>query len=408
MLKSIRLVNFFSFRDETIELNPHVNILVGINGSGKSNFLKALELLERGLNGSLEELIMSKWGGFTEIYFAGKNSTASFFSLEFEIDKSYLNKTGEFHFSNNVIYGIQIINRGSIQYSVLDWIKYGTLKEDLNNQEINFDFYHSNNSKGVYYRRDQDELVEIIEIDREINDNVQELFITNGRLNDKENFLPIFTIKSALKNIRSYGQFDTSFLGVIRKPSLAIEAKLLKTDGSNLTQLINTFQQNKTLIFDQLEDSLRIVNPFIKRIVFSHIGNNLELTLQELNMVKTINIGKISDGTLRYICLMSILLNPDRGNLVGIDEPELGLHPDMINQISEAIETAGESSQMLISTHEYRILNHFNVNQILIFEKDEQNATKVLKFNEEQFSGWYDKFLPGVMWRNGDLGGNRW
>ena len=89
MIKSVRLQNFFSFEDETIELHPEANVFVGINGSGKSNILKAFKLLQEGMAGRLRQLILDQWGGYDAIRFKGDKNNDPII-LTFLIDTSTL------------------------------------------------------------------------------------------------------------------------------------------------------------------------------------------------------------------------------------------------------------------------------------------------------------------------------
>jgi len=105
---------------------------------------------------------------------------------------------------------------------------------------------------------------------------------------------------------------------------------------------------------------------------------------------------------------MAILMNPDRGSFIALDEPELGLHPDMVTTISKTLLQTSMESQLLISTHSDIVLNQLALKNIRVLEKDENNCTIMNGFNEDQFKGWYENFFVGKMWRQGDLGGNRW
>jgi predicted ATPase len=105
---------------------------------------------------------------------------------------------------------------------------------------------------------------------------------------------------------------------------------------------------------------------------------------------------------------LAILCNPNRGSLVCIDEPETGLHPDMIAGIGRLINEVSTDSNMIISTHSAHLLNSFEIENIRVIEKDESNATKIFQYTIKDFEGWYEDFSPETMWRNGDLGGNRW
>ncbi len=102
----------------------------------------------------------------------------------------------------------------------------------------------------------------------------------------------------------------------------------------------------------------------------------INLVLREEHLAKSVSIEHISDGTLRYLLLLSVLFNPKRGSLVCIDEPEMSLHPDMINTISYAIKQASKHTQLIIATYSPLLLNLFEIDDILIFEKNIQNETK--------------------------------
>jgi predicted ATPase len=125
-------------------------------------------------------------------------------------------------------------------------------------------------------------------------------------------------------------------------------------------------------------------------------------------MNRAIGALHISDGTLRFLLLESIFYNPQRGNIVAIDEPERGLHPDMIRSVAEMIKYAANSTQIIVATHSPHLLNQFELDDVLVFEKDEDNSTIVKSISEDDFSDWEGDYLPGQMWLLGQIGGKRW
>jgi len=205
-----------------------------------------------------------------------------------------------------------------------------------------------------------------------------------------------------------YSHFDTSAKSQLRKPNneFGNTVKLSK-DGDNLVQLLNYIKNNQTTVYDKIEKKLTTINSNYKSIEFSYFGSQLYLLLREKQLDKTIGALHLSDGTLRYLLLMTILYNPNKGFFVGIDEPECGLHPDMIKSICTMIKEA-EDSQIIIATHSPLLLNHFELENVLVFEKNEQNEAKVNKFCENDFPDWEGEFLVGQMWLRGLIGGKRW
>ena len=108
--------------------------------------------------------------------------------------------------------------------------------------------------------------------------------------------------------------------------------------------------------------------------------------LREEHLARSVSIEHVSDGTLRYLLLLSILYNPKRGSLVCIDEPETGLHPDMINTVADAIKHASKKTQLIIATHSPLLLNSFDLEDILVFEKNTRNETEVTGKNPDDLT----------------------
>ena len=104
----------------------------------------------------------------------------------------------------------------------------------------------------------------------------------------------------------------------------------------------------------------------------------------------------------------STILLTNKKSILCIDEPETGLHPDMLFNLAEAIKEAGETSTVIVSTHSTQLLNYFDLETVRVFEKDDDNATQVYAYTEADFKGWYETFQVGTMWRQGDIGGNRY
>lgn len=116
----------------------------------------------------------------------------------------------------------------------------------------------------------------------------------------------------------------------------------------------------------------------------------------------------MSDGTLKYLLLLSIFHNPERGYLVDIDEPESCLHPDMIRSVAKMMKNAAKTSQIIVATHSALLLNAFELDDILVFEKNDRNETQIIRYSEEDFENREGDLLPGQLWLNGEIGGKRW
>lgn len=344
MIKKITIQNFFSFGNEqTIELNADTNVLVGINGTGKSNFIKAIRLLKAYISANeFEKLFMQKWGGFSgACNFI--HPDASTIYLRYEFDKNVVSNFDD------------------------------TFNKD--DYRIEFTIRKIGNSYDILAG---DTTLEVTE--------------------------------KLLKGIEIYDNFDTTFESPIRQLSPYYSEENLLSDGKNLTGLLSYLNGNSVKAFDKLVEEFKKINPNFRELVFTTpIAGKSLLSLKEKNLDRAITIEHISDGTLRYLLLLSIFYNPKRGSIVCLDEPEMGLHPDMINGVARGIKYAAQNgTQMIIATHSPLLLNAFELEDLIIFEKNESNETIVKKVSEEDFPDWEGEFLAGQMWLRGQIGGTRW
>jgi predicted ATPase len=401
MIKEIKIDNFFSFGEHTsVVLNDDFNILVGINASGKSNFIKAIHLLYQAIVGDgFEKLLNSNWGGFSSIANFGGNAEEVKISYEFDCIKlNEINNLG-FRFQSNPIYEITIKKVGTTMYK---------LNECLYNVNPKM------NQPFVYLKVENDQAFvskrEKIDIKLERIDSFNHNEFLLRQLSDPEFFFPLYTVKKAIEQISIYNYFDTTPKSVIRQlSSYYSETKLLQ-DGSNLTMLLNYINTNHAIDYDKIIAEIKNINPSFKELTFSSpIAGKTQLGLKEKNLHKTIPIENLSDGTIRFLILMSIFYNPQRGKLVCIDEPEIGLHPDMINTLAAGIKHASQSgTQLIIATHSPLLLNNFDIEDVLIFEKNKVNQTMTIRKTEDDFSELEGELLVGQLWLNGKLGGVRW
>jgi len=400
MIKSIKLNNFFSFNKAIINFCSGENVFVGINGAGKSNLLKAIKLLKEGVSGiGFQNLIIRNWGGYDAIFNYSNKDDANI-SLEFELDFKILKKYG-FPFTENVFYEIEIKKVPSTSNFAIYERIYQIGDSNKIKPVIYLEFEYGTGVALSTNGSDRNELIEYVNLNPQASALYQDI-------TDPNRYSALSTIRKAIADISVYDYFDTTPASNIRRPVQPSTEKKLLSDGGNLPQLLNTLKINDKNNFKTIKKLLNSVNELYTDIDFHNLGGNIELMLEEEKFKKSIHVTHISDGTLRFLCLLSILYNEKRGSLICIDEPEVGLHPDMILTVANSIKNAAKNSQIFVATHSENLLNNFGLESVRVFEKDENNSTSVSQFSENDFKDWYDKFSVGKMWRQGDIGGNRY
>jgi len=139
----------------------------------------------------------------------------------------------------------------------------------------------------------------------------------------------------------------------------------------------------------------------------SVVGGTVQVFLQEGDI--TIPATRLSDGTLRYLCLLAILCHPNPPPLVCIEEPELGLHPDIMPALAELLKEASTRSQLIVTTHSDELVDAMTdqPESVLVCERDEQGTT-LTRLNGKTLKPWLEKYRLGDLWTRGEIGGTRW
>ncbi|MBR0038312.1 MAG: AAA family ATPase [Bacteroidales bacterium] len=396
MIKSIKLKNFFSFASQEISFG-NLNALVGINGAGKSNLIKALQVLKAVIgDGDMSDLLINQWGGYDAIMYMGNTEPGAYIQIEYEFNYDILALYG-YHFQEPVFYSISFHKVASSQ----NYYLCESFHTD-NEGRPGYRYLQIKRGKGfVREGRTNDQTTVTYELD-----NFSESILS--QLVDKDRYYQIYTLREAIKDIAIYTNFNTMATSPIRKPVLPGFSNRLTSDGANLPQVLNAIKVNDKPSYGKITDAITSVNANFKGFDFNYLGTSIELLLDETGLNKAIHVTHISDGTLRYLCLLAIIFNPRRGKLVCIDEPEVGLHPDMLSELIQAIMENAERTQYIISTHSNLLLNQLPVSDVIVFEKDGLNSSVVRDFRDKEFVEWARQYSTGTLWRNGDLGGNRY
>ena len=159
----------------------------------------------------------------------------------------------------------------------------------------------------------------------------------------------------------------------------------------------------KNAIIEHLRDLYAGLDDFDVRIK----GGTVEVFLTEGNYV--IPASRLSDGTLRYLCLLAILCDPDPPALICIEEPELGLHPDMLPKVADLLTAASERTQLVVTTHSDILVDGMTdqPESVVVMEKHE-GQTQASRLKADELKAWLEKYRLGELWTRGDIGGTRW
>jgi predicted ATPase len=178
--------------------------------------------------------------------------------------------------------------------------------------------------------------------------------------------------------------------------------------GENLALVLN--QLNVFGVHDRIR---HYVARFCERFddVKVDIGSGLARTvLREVGLVEPLSAMRMSDGTLKFLCLLVTLFHPKPPPLICIEEPETGLHPEALQLVAEVLIEASESVQLIVTTHSDALIDWLSdrPETVLVCERDFDNGTQCKRLDREQLSEWLADYSLGKLWRKGEIGGGRW
>jgi len=224
---------------------------------------------------------------------------------------------------------------------------------------------------------------------------------------DPDIYPEITRLADELSRIRIYRDWS---LGRYTAPRLPQPTDLpnqwLEDNARNLGLVLNRLKRNSETKIRLLEMFKAIYAEAVDFDVMIE-GGTVQIFVQESRF--NVPATRLSDGTLRYLCLLAILYDPAPPPLVCIDEPELGLHPDLINHVADALRFASERTQLIVTTHSPALVDAFTENPetILVCEKSDGGSC-VRRLDAQHLKPWLDKYSLGSLWTSGEIGGTRW
>ena len=413
-LKSIKLTNLLSFgpNAQELELRP-LNVLIGPNGCGKSNLIEAVSLLQaapRDLPAPVRE-----GGGVSDWIWRGEPK-ASDARLEVVVEKPrYATAAGNFfedmarlleNPDGNLRYALAFKESGR---------RFELIEERIENEEPDegydkpYIYYELQGGRAVLnykdilnYKDDKDPPQRKLRPD-EID---PEQSILSQR-KDPHHYPELTGLGKTFGRIRFYRE---GFFGRQTPPRLSQPADLandfLAEDGANLALMLNRWRgepEVKKRFLEALRQLYEGITDFDVRIY----GNAIQTIIQEGGI--TVPANRLSDGTLRYLCLLAVLCHPNPPPLICIEEPELGLHPDILPGLADLLREASESCQLIVTTHSDTLVDALTdtPESVVVCEKHD-GQTQLNRLKKDELSHWLEKYRLGELWSSGELGGNRW
>jgi predicted ATPase len=353
-LSRIKLEGYKSIKNCDLEIKE-LNVLIGPNGAGKSNFIGFFKLIHQALEGNLQRFI-SKNGGPDSFLHYGRKKTEQL--------------KAEVYFGNNAYkFALEATNDNRMMYA----------------------------SEDVWWN---------VSGDKHLASGHFETCIEEER--KKIGAIYHYTVP-VMKNWRVYHFHDTSESAPVKLPHSIADNEYLRSDGKNLAAFLFRLRQHHPAAYDRIVKTIRLVAPFFGDFRLRKGVDNpdmIELEWSEIGEDKPFKAHHFSDGTLRFICLATVFLQPQefQPETILVDEPELGLHPYAIKILASLIRSTSKTKQVIVSTQSVSLLNEFEPEDVIVADR-EGGSSVLRRIGEDELTNWLKEYTLGELWEKNIMGG---
>ena len=362
-LTKVRLKGFRSIKEATLELRP-LNVLIGANGAGKSNLIAFFKLVNELMGGRLQKFIGATGRATANLHFGPKETESLEAEMTFEVE------------SGSDVYRMKLAHAAGDSLIFVE----EALSFHKTNRPVPTRFV----SLGVGH---------------------QETRIGEEAVKDEPTAK---TLRHLLNRCRVYHFHDTSPTSRIRQYCYVGDKFWLMPDAANLAAILYELRSNRESVYRRIVDTVRQVAPFFKDFDLEPTDSK-DIILNWRHGESDLVFGphQLSDGTLRAICLISLLLQP-RENLpyfIVVDEPELGLHPYALNVIASLFRAVSAHTQVLVGTQSGAFLDSFEPEDVVVVELND-GATGFDRPSVDKLEAWLEDYSLGEIWEKNVIGGS--
>ena len=362
-LKHIKISGYKSLGSDIQPINLEMdmlNIIIGANGAGKSNFISFFQMLANMMTGALQVYVGKNGSAESLLQFGSKRTKMISASLVFENNK--FTDTYEFSLvkavNDTLIFAEEVISDGKKTF--------------------------------------------------ELSSGQKESFL----LTDKANHASERAVRAILSGCKTFQFHDTSAEAHIRNAANIENNRFLMSDGGNVAAYLYMLKRNYEQYYNRIVEHVRYVMPmFYDFFLEPQMLNPQWIKLQWVekgNNEYVFGPEHFSDGTLRFIALATLLLQPPKllPQVIFVDEPELGLHPQAVDVLAAMVKKATESTQVILATQSPRLLDSFEYKDIIVAEKDRETGCTILnRLNEDEVRVWLEDYSLSQIWDKNIVGG---
>ncbi len=376
--KQLTVKGFRRLVDIDIALRP-LTVMIGVNGVGKSSLLESLSLLSSSAEGKLRERI-SEMGGLTALMTIDKAPILTLGTqIEVEADAP-------------LSYSITLAPSGAAY----------RIQEELLCQQRNPGpppLKHIE-SRGVdirYYDPDHGALTRPTWDHSPLESSLSQVPKMFQRPED---------LRRRLASATLYHVLNVDPRAPVRLPQTMQPADLPGADGETLVSCLYYLRETDRIRFEAIEDALRAAFPSFERLEFPPVAaGTLAMAWRDLSFTKPLYTHQLSEGTLRFLWLVTLLQSPGLPSICMIDEPEVSLHPEMLSLLADLLREASSRSLVVVATHSDRLIRFLKPEEVLVVDMQEDGTASTTWADALDLDAWLDEYTLDEVWRMGRMGG---
>jgi predicted ATPase len=379
-LHRMKVGGFRRLRDVDINFTGHpLMVLIGPNGVGKTSFLDAVSLMTASARGKLNEYL-SDFGGVARLLTRGQCETLSF-HVDMEISESL-----------QMAYTLELAVEGH---------GYGITRETLLQRESgcaeSVPLIDSAFNDIRYYESESRKLVQ---------PNWKYTPLESSLCQVPKMFSRSEEARQTLDDTSRVSILDTGPRSPVKLPQELRPASSPGLNGESLVSFLYNLREREPDHFEKVTDALRAVFPNFKELAFPSVAAGmLALTWRDSNFSMPFYAHELSAGTLRFLWIISLLCMPILPTVTMIDEPDVSLHPDMLNILANCMREASRRTQLIIATHSDRLVHFLRPEEIAVVDMDETGCASVTWADTMDLQKWLEDYSLDDVWHMGELRG---
>ena len=388
-IKQLKIEGFRSLRNVTWEPGD-LNILIGPNGSGKSNLLRFLMMVSAAAEGDLADGIQRS-GGINALVWDGQSPAIRFALKTVPSDPAH----------NPEHYELEIKRLGTGSAYIINYeLLANFFRFKAGEKQQPFKFLERTPHRAVVFDEHEQGLVapaESVKEDETLLSMLAGPFVNNY-------LVPPF--RQQLADIDVYSDLDVRRESVLRQPTVTRAESRVDTDGQNLISVLHTLYTSNREFERNIDSAMRAAfGDDYEKLVFPPAADQLiQLRVRWRTLKREQWAADLSDGTLRYLFLITVLASPDPPPVIAIDEPETGLHPAMLPIIAEYAVDASLRAQVILTTHSPQLLDAFtDKNPSTTVTKWRDGETVLQNLSGDDLAYWLKEYTLGTLFKSGEL-----